>query len=440
MRRDPALTLDRPSCDGAAVSAPLRRGSHRRITVHCALRAAPKCRITWTIEERLANESRARNDGRVICEFCSRVTKSTGRNNPNTRYPDVDDRLFERVENEAKAYLLGWIASDGAIRRGTISIYMHEKDAGTLRILRDVVCASLPLKRKKGTNLVGFAVSSVRIVADACRWLGIGPGKKDALVQFPELHDEQLRWAFLRGFFDGDGAVSSIDAARRRRGWPAPRCSIASTSTRMLDAVQAFTAIPAYRGKGALEWNGANALDLLGRLYDRATIYLPRKRDLYLDWCTWVPAGRLAAGRGSHPLFRWARTSSDAVAPYKRAASDSGFDLTLIGHGNKHGAVEFFRTGIRIDPAFGWYFDLVPRSSISKTGYMLANSIGVIDRAYVGEIIVPLVKIDPAAPDLELPARVVQIVPRQVIAAQLVEVDELGDTLRGANGFGSSGR
>jgi dUTP pyrophosphatase len=92
-----------------------------------------------------------------------------------------------------------------------------------------------------------------------------------------------------------------------------------------------------------------------------------------------------------------------------------------------------------VQPAFGWYFDVVPRSSISKSGYMLANSVGVIDRGYTGEILVPLIKIDPSAPDLKLPARLVQMIPRQIIAAELVEVEAFDETVRGSSGFGSTG-
>jgi dUTP pyrophosphatase len=93
-----------------------------------------------------------------------------------------------------------------------------------------------------------------------------------------------------------------------------------------------------------------------------------------------------------------------------------------------------------VQPAFGWYFEVVPRSSIAKTGYMLANSVGVIDRGYVGEILVPLVKIDPNAPDIVLPARIAQLIPRPIISAQLELVEEIASTPRGQGGFGSSGR
>jgi deoxyuridine 5'-triphosphate nucleotidohydrolase len=418
----------------------LRRGSHRRVTVRCEFGACERCRKEWDIEERLANETRAKNAGKIICQFCSIALKRSGRTNPNARYLDLRDDFFARVDSEAKAYLLGWIASDGSVRKNTISIFIHEQDRNTLERLRDLLCVSLPIKRTR--NLVGFSINSSQIAADVCRLLDIKPGKKDAVISFPTLDSEELRWAFLRGVFDGDGSITSVAAAEKRtaggkRGWPAPRCSIATTSTRMLDAIADFTKIPAYRGRQSIEWKGTNALDVLGKLYDRATFYLTRKRELYLDWCNWAPA--LISKTPAHPLFRWARVLPNAVAPSKSSASDSGFDVTLIDRGHRVGAVEFFRSGIRVQPAFGWYFDLVPRSSITKSGYMLANGIGVIDRAYTGEILVALIKTDPAAPELSLPARIVQIIPRPIISPELVEVDNFDDTARGSGGFGSTG-
>ena len=114
-------------------------------------------------------------------------------------------------------------------------------------------------------------------------------------------------------------------------------------------------------------------------------------------------------------------------------------DLTLIDVVRTFGNVTLYTTGISVQPAFGWYFDLVPRSSLSKTGHAVANSVGVIDRTYTGPIMVALVRLDPSAPELELPARVVQIVPRPIVHVHLEEVDELDETARGAGGFGSTG-
>jgi dUTPase len=50
-----------------------------------------------------------------------------------------------------------------------------------------------------------------------------------------------------------------------------------------------------------------------------------------------------------------------------------------------------------------------------------------------------MIKIDPAASDLPLPARIVQLVPRPIVHFEVVESDELDDTRRGNGGFGSTG-
>ena len=70
---------------------------------------------------------------------------------------------------------------------------------------------------------------------------------------------------------------------------------------------------------------------------------------------------------------------------------------------------------------------------------MLANNVGIIDRTYTGSIIVPLIKVDPTKPDLELPSRLVQIIPRPIIHMDVVNVDSLNTTQRNSGGFGSSG-
>ncbi|HEU5075560.1 MAG TPA: hypothetical protein VFU02_15315, partial [Polyangiaceae bacterium] len=105
----------------------------------------------------------------------------------------------------------------------------------------------------------------------------------------------------------------------------------------------------------------------------------------------------------------------------------------------RFGSTVLYGSGIQVAPPAGWYFDVVPRSSIIKTGYIVANSVGVIDRSYRGEVMVPLVKIDPDAPELVLPARVAQMIPRPIVHMQIRAVGSAGTTQRGSGGFGSTG-
>lgn len=134
------------------------------------------------------------------------------------------------------------------------------------------------------------------------------------------------------------------------------------------------------------------------------------------------------------------KTRDDAVLPNKSNVNDSGFDLTLLKKYKDIGKVTLYHTGIKVRPPYGFYFDLVPRSSIIKSGYILANSVGIIDQEYRGEIFVPLIKIDPDAADLELPCRLVQLIPRKFYNMNVEEVSTLDITVRNEGGFGSTGK
>lgn len=139
-------------------------------------------------------------------------------------------------------------------------------------------------------------------------------------------------------------------------------------------------------------------------------------------------------------IFKFKKTHKDAVSPKKNLPSDSGYDLTLIKKVKQVGKLEYYSTGICVEPSKGYYFELFPRSSIGKYGYILANSVGIIDYEYRGEIIACLIKFDESAPDLQLPIRLLQLIPKKNINIEIKEVTELSQTIRGSSGFGSSGK
>jgi dUTP pyrophosphatase len=138
--------------------------------------------------------------------------------------------------------------------------------------------------------------------------------------------------------------------------------------------------------------------------------------------------------------FRFRKTHENAVVPSKAHPEDSGFDLVLVSKIKEENGVAFYDTGIAVAPPEGYYFEVYGRSSISKSGYMLANNVGIIDSTYRGSIRVALIKVNPQAPELELPCRLVQMIPRQFVHLDPVEVESLDDTVRGEGGFGSSNK
>ena len=80
----------------------------------------------------------------------------------------------------------------------------------------------------------------------------------------------------------------------------------------------------------------------------------------------------------------------NAVIPSRSHSTDTGYDLTFTGVDKIVGDVIFFKTGISLQPPSGYYFEVVPRSSISKLPLEMANSVGVIDEAYTGEVLIPV--------------------------------------------------
>jgi dUTP pyrophosphatase len=86
-------------------------------------------------------------------------------------------------------------------------------------------------------------------------------------------------------------------------------------------------------------------------------------------------------------------------------------------------------------------FWLLPRSSMSKTGLMMMNSVGVIDKGYRGELIAALWNTLDREVRIEKGARLVQIVSRDMTSfSKVILVDALPLSLRGEGGFGSTGR
>lgn len=86
-----------------------------------------------------------------------------------------------------------------------------------------------------------------------------------------------------------------------------------------------------------------------------------------------------------------------------------------------------------------FHFTLEPRSSIYKTGFLMANSRGIIDRSYRGELKAPVISVGTAKP-VEAGTRLFQILaPGLGWIREVHYVSSLPETVRGEGGFGSTG-
>jgi len=154
----------------------------------------------------------------------------------------------------------------------------------------------------------------------------------------------------------------------------------------------------------------------------------------------------------SVPTIKVFKVDERAVAPSKSRYSDSGYDLTIISEYKRLTSnTVIYDTGIQLEIPNGYYVEIVPRSSISRSGYILANNVGIIDQGYRGNLYIALTKINEEAPELSMPWKCCQmIVKKQVysrlevatiagVAASNVATPAIETSSRGTGAFGSTG-
>ncbi len=138
------------------------------------------------------------------------------------------------------------------------------------------------------------------------------------------------------------------------------------------------------------------------------------------------------------------KVSENAVIPKRATGGSAGLDLcacidkpiTLNG-----GETALIPTGLAIElPSAEYGAFVFARSGLAiKHGIGLLNAVGVIDSDYRGEIKVGVINQIGEAYTIEPGERVAQMVILPVSMMPVEEVETLGETDRGAGGFGSTG-
>ena len=141
--------------------------------------------------------------------------------------------------------------------------------------------------------------------------------------------------------------------------------------------------------------------------------------------------------------LRFARLSDSALPPTRAHGSDAGLDLhaseaVSLGPGERVSV----GTGVAVAIPDGRAGLILPRSGLAaRHGITIVNAPGLIDAGYRGELRVLLLNTDGAATfDVEPGDRIAQLVIVRHESTELEEVPSLDETVRGAGGFGSTGR
>ena len=137
--------------------------------------------------------------------------------------------------------------------------------------------------------------------------------------------------------------------------------------------------------------------------------------------------------------IKFKKLCAEAVMPTKAHQSDAGADLTATSKKwDDEKQCWIYGTGIATEIPEGYVGLVFPRSSIRKYGLALANSIGVIDSGYRGEIMCSF-KPTGSCPTYNVGDKVAQMIIMPYPVVNYVEVTELSDSERGEGGHGSTG-
>lgn len=242
-----------------------------------------------------------------------------------------------------------------------------------------------------------------------------------AVIIFDNL-SSSLKWSFIQGLLEGHGVIDTSGVS----------VEILSKKETLLESIASFVDIPYVLDQKKLMYVDINAVDFLGQIYQKKQIY---QRKYYEDYL------KILTGKPRIDTCLIYRTCPEAIIPTKSWVSDVGYDLSIIRKVKAmNNVVSLYDTGIKVRVPHGFYTEIVPRSSLSKSGYILANSVGIIDRSYNGNLYVALARIDESVPEIQFPFRCCQLIFKKQYHMSIKETTEdLEATARGEGGFGSTG-
>ena len=203
------------------------------------------------------------------------------------RVYSLNESVFSNIDSEEKAYWLGFLYADGYINRdrNSIELSLAECDLEHLEKFKSFTECENEIKYRPNQKAYRLVIYSQKIVDDLIK-LGCTQAKSLTL-QFPTESQvpSHLIQHFMRGYFDGDGSVSSIKANKGNSYQL--RFSILGTSD-FLNDYESILLNVLNREKGnkrqsegqafSVSYNGnKQAKNFFNFLYNNATIYLERK-------------------------------------------------------------------------------------------------------------------------------------------------------------------
>ena len=131
------------------------------------------------------------------------------------------------------------------------------------------------------------------------------------------------------------------------------------------------------------------------------------------------------------------RLVPEAKVPVYAHPGDAAMDVWAVSKNETDKFVEY-GTGLSFEIPEGHVMLIYPRSSVTNTDLLMANSVGIIDCGFRGELKLRFRK--SGENDYNIGDRACQIIIMPFPAVNFEEVDELSDSSRKDGAFGSTGK
>ncbi|XP_060535662.1 deoxyuridine 5'-triphosphate nucleotidohydrolase-like [Cylas formicarius] len=138
-------------------------------------------------------------------------------------------------------------------------------------------------------------------------------------------------------------------------------------------------------------------------------------------------------------VIKYTKAIPEAYLPSKGLIKAAGYDLKsaldCVVSARDKALVD---TGLKIELPEGCYLRIAPRSGLAVKNFIDVGA-GVVDEDYRGVLKVVLFNHSDSDFDIKSGDRIAQLICEKIYYPDLEEVQELGDTVRGEGGFGSTG-
>ncbi len=198
--------------------------------------------------------------------------------NMNNQIHEYYDETFHVIDTEEKAYWLGFLSADGSIHDNILELTLKEGDKEHVEKFARFISPTAEVKYRASTKSYRVSICSTKICNDLIA-LGVTP-KKSLTLQFCKQVPEHLMHHYIRGYIDGDGSIGLYNKSKDAY------FGVIGTED-FLDEIVSFLELHHNKKRRhgeayEIRYSGNKLVPpVLKRLYEDATVYLPRKYEKY---------------------------------------------------------------------------------------------------------------------------------------------------------------